>query len=151
MPLIKSKSDKAFKSNIKAEIASGKPQKQAVAIAYATKRSAKKAIGGRASVNPMDYDSDEDYYNSLKAKGLKAPRPYTKADREAIISGSYLKPAQEKKKAEDTAFYAKNAQKNAEYDKRILAQVNERRKASGDTALDKLPNRKSGGKVKSCW
>lgn len=145
MPLIKSKSDKAFKSNIKAEMAAGKPQKQAVAIAYSTKRAAKKAIGGRASVNPRDYDSDEDYYNALKAKGLKAPRPYTKENREAIISGSYLKPAQEKKKAEDAAFYAKNAQKNAEYDKRILAQVNERRKASGDTALDKFPNRKSGG------
>lgn len=145
MPLIKSKSDKAFKSNIKAEMAAGKPQKQAVAIAYSTKNAAKKAIGGRASVNPRDYDSDEDYYNALKAKGLKAPRPYTKENREAIISGSYLKPAQEKKKAEDAAFYAKNSQKNAEYDKRILAQVNERRKASGDTALDKLPNRKSGG------
>lgn len=46
MPLIKSKSDKAFKSNIKAEIAAGKPQKQAVAIAYNVKRSANKATGG---------------------------------------------------------------------------------------------------------
>jgi hypothetical protein len=59
MPLIKSKSDKAFKSNIKAEIAAGKPQKQAVAIAYSTKRAAKKASGG--SMNPNDYDSDWDY------------------------------------------------------------------------------------------
>lgn len=40
MPLIKSKSDKAFQKNIKAEIAAGKPQKQAVAIAYSVKRSA---------------------------------------------------------------------------------------------------------------
>lgn len=59
MPLIKSKSDKAFKSNIKAEIASGKPQKQAVAIAYSTKRMAKKATGG--SMDPYAYDSDWDY------------------------------------------------------------------------------------------
>ena len=59
MPLIKSKSDKAFKSNIKAEIAAGKPQKQAVAIAYSTKRAAKKATGG--SMSPYDYDSDWDY------------------------------------------------------------------------------------------
>ena len=59
MPLIKSKSDKAFKSNIKAEIAAGKPQKQAVAIAYSTKRMAKKATGG--SMSPYDYDSDWDY------------------------------------------------------------------------------------------
>ena len=46
MPLIKSKSEQAFKKNIKAEIKAGKPQKQAVAIAYAVKRSAKKANGG---------------------------------------------------------------------------------------------------------
>ena len=59
MPLIKSKSDKAFKSNIKAEIAAGKPQKQAVAIAYSTKRMAKKATGG--SMSPYDYDSDWDF------------------------------------------------------------------------------------------
>jgi hypothetical protein len=45
MPLIKSKSDKAFKSNIKAEMHAGKPQKQALAIAYAVKRSAKKEGG----------------------------------------------------------------------------------------------------------
>lgn len=48
MPLIKSKSEKAFKSNIKAEIAAGKPQKQAVAIAYSVKRGAEKhKDGGR--------------------------------------------------------------------------------------------------------
>jgi hypothetical protein len=38
MPLTKSSSEKAFISNIKKEIKSGKPKKQAVAIAYATKR-----------------------------------------------------------------------------------------------------------------
>lgn len=46
MPLIKSKSKEAFAKNIKAEIKAGKPQKQAVAIAYSVKRSAKKAEGG---------------------------------------------------------------------------------------------------------
>lgn len=40
MPLKKSKSKKAFSSNIKAEIKAGKPQKQAVAIAYSVKRKA---------------------------------------------------------------------------------------------------------------
>jgi hypothetical protein len=38
MPLKKSSSEAAFISNIKKEIKSGKPQKQAVAIAYANKR-----------------------------------------------------------------------------------------------------------------
>jgi hypothetical protein len=40
MPLIKSISKTAFTKNVKKEIAAGKPPKQAVAIAYATKRSA---------------------------------------------------------------------------------------------------------------
>jgi hypothetical protein len=40
MPLVKSASPKAFRQNVKAEIAAGKPQKQAVAIAYATQRAA---------------------------------------------------------------------------------------------------------------
>jgi hypothetical protein len=42
MPLKHSASKKAFKENIKAEIKAGKPQKQAVAIAYSEKRRAKK-------------------------------------------------------------------------------------------------------------
>jgi len=46
MPLIKSKSPEAFAKNIKAEIKAGKPQKQAVAIAYSVKRAAKKCKGG---------------------------------------------------------------------------------------------------------
>lgn len=47
MPLTKSTSKQAFKNNIKAEIAAGKPQKQAVAIAYSVKRKAQgKKHGG---------------------------------------------------------------------------------------------------------
>ena len=38
MPLKKGKSKAAFTSNIKTEIAAGKPQKQAVAIAYSVQR-----------------------------------------------------------------------------------------------------------------
>lgn len=51
MPLIKSKSEKAFKENIKAEVAAGKPVKQAVAIAYSVKRAAPKAEGGGLYAN----------------------------------------------------------------------------------------------------
>lgn len=42
MPLNKSKSKKAFSDNIRTEMAAGKPQKQAVAIAYSVKRDGKK-------------------------------------------------------------------------------------------------------------
>ena len=42
MPLKSGKSKEAFEYNIKELIASGRPQKQAVAIAYSKKREAKK-------------------------------------------------------------------------------------------------------------
>lgn len=42
MPLKKGTSKKAFESNVKTEIAHGKPAKQAVAIAYSVKRQSKK-------------------------------------------------------------------------------------------------------------
>lgn len=51
MPLIKSKSPAAFRMNVKQEIASGKPQKQALAIAYSVQRRSK-ADGG--SISPYD-------------------------------------------------------------------------------------------------
>ena len=41
MPLKKSPSKQAFRENVKAEVKSGKPVKQAVAIAYAVKRKSK--------------------------------------------------------------------------------------------------------------
>lgn len=42
VPLKKSTSKPAFRANVKAEMAAGKPQKQAVAIAYSVKREAAK-------------------------------------------------------------------------------------------------------------
>jgi hypothetical protein len=42
MPLVKSASKQAFRKNVAAEIKAGKPVKQSVAIAYATKRAAAK-------------------------------------------------------------------------------------------------------------
>jgi hypothetical protein len=42
MPLVRSTSKNAFRKNVKTEMAAGKPQKQAVAIAYSTKRAAAK-------------------------------------------------------------------------------------------------------------
>jgi hypothetical protein len=47
MPLIKSTSKKAFSENVSREMHAGKPQKQAVAIAYSVKRSATRKGGHR--------------------------------------------------------------------------------------------------------
>jgi hypothetical protein len=45
MPLKKSASPKAFKSNFKAELEAGKPKKQALAIAYDVQRRSKAGKG----------------------------------------------------------------------------------------------------------
>ena len=42
MPLKKSTSKEAFRQNVRAEVKSGRPVKQSVAIAYAVKREAAK-------------------------------------------------------------------------------------------------------------
>lgn len=42
MPLVKSTSKKAFQKNVSTEVKAGRPVRQAVAIAYATKRDAAK-------------------------------------------------------------------------------------------------------------
>lgn len=56
MPLIPGKSKAAFKQNIKTEIAAGKPQKQAVAIAYSEageKRKRKSALARQARIEGL--------------------------------------------------------------------------------------------------
>jgi hypothetical protein len=45
MPLVKGTSKAAFRKNVAAEVKAGKPVKQAVAIAYSTKREAAKKKG----------------------------------------------------------------------------------------------------------
>src|ERR1700722_3410016 len=53
MPLATGKSQAAFKHNIETEIAAGKPQKQAVAIAYAEKRRT-----GKDGLSAREYDTN---------------------------------------------------------------------------------------------
>ena len=56
MPLVKSATKSAFRKNIAAEIRSGRPQKQAAAIAHAVQRAAKgtpKAGGDMKYTQPM--------------------------------------------------------------------------------------------------
>jgi hypothetical protein len=87
MPLIKSKSQKAFKENIRAEIAAGKPPKQAVAIAYSVQRRAPKAQGGSVNLSvgrgeklPVSKgagltEKGRKKYNRDTGSNLKAPQP----------------------------------------------------------------------------
>lgn len=100
MPLIKSKSDKAFEKNIKAEIAAGKPQKQAVAIAYSVKRKAeegKKKGGdvnlsvGRGEKMPVERgagltEKGRAKYNRETGSNLKAPQPQGGSRRDSFCA-----------------------------------------------------------------
>ena len=86
--MIKSKSEKAFKKNIATEVKAGKPVKQAVAIAYSTKRNApaKMASGGvslsvgRGEKLPVEKGAGltakgRAKYNRETGSNLKAPQP----------------------------------------------------------------------------
>ena len=66
MPLVKSASKKAFEKNVKTEIAHGKPQKQAVAIAYSTKREAEKSSEPKKRPGITD-----EYGKKIHSKTLK--------------------------------------------------------------------------------
>jgi len=73
MPLIKGKSEKAFKKNIETEMHHGKPQKQALAIAYSMKRRAKKmADGGMPTASS---DMPEENPNRAKRLDTKMDSP----------------------------------------------------------------------------
>jgi hypothetical protein len=95
MPLIKSKSDKAFKKNISTEVKAGKPVKQAVAIAYSVKRGAQKMKNGgepRLSVSRGEKlptsqgagltQKGRDKFNRATGSNLKAPAPHPKTKAE---------------------------------------------------------------------
>ena len=102
MPLIKSKSDKAFKKNISTEVKAGKPVKQAVAIAYSVKRGTKKMKDGgepRLSVSRGEKlptskgagltQKGRDKFNRATGSNLKAPAPHPKTKADAGRKASF--------------------------------------------------------------
>jgi hypothetical protein len=102
MPLIKSKSDKAFKKNISTEVKAGKPVKQAVAIAYSVKRGAQKMKDGgdpRLSVSRGEKlptsqgagltQKGRDKFNRATGSNLKAPAPHPKTKADAGRKASF--------------------------------------------------------------
>jgi len=91
MPLIKSKSKEAFGKNIAAELRAGKPQKQAVAIAYATKRAAKKDGGGlyaniHAKQERITHGSGE-HMRKVGSKGAPTKQAFIDSAKTAKKSG----------------------------------------------------------------
>jgi hypothetical protein len=189
MPLIKSKSDKAFKSNIRSEVKAGKPVKQAVAIAYKTKGIAKKAYGGSmddddydapprtrrslVSSNPMDYDSDIDYYRAVgrikdddddqeedktPSRVIKAEERRSKQYRKAVDKVSKKLSAAKKsgddaaaKKASDRWSRVQLSKTLQSYAKMPPMADKARKEWSEKIGKGKPAPFKTGGKAKSCW
>jgi hypothetical protein len=91
MPLIHKKSKKAFGENIKREMDSGKPQKQAIAIAYSVKRKAKKASGGAVQSGSPDMNYAKG--GEVSASNEKRPMPDNRYnDSKEVSSNSGNKP-----------------------------------------------------------
>jgi hypothetical protein len=177
MPLVKSKSEKAFSKNVKAEIAAGKPQKQAVAIAYSVKRAAKKARGG--SMNPHDYDSDWDYQRATGQLGSDENEPEQQSRRSVMAEQKRKETEKRKNRAGNEAGEMYRAS-DKEESLRQFGRVNRRNESgrlmeaakrltkSGSPTGGLIANKmrkdwsekigggkpapfKSGGKAKSCW
>ena len=108
----------------------------------------KKAVGG--SLNPMDYDSDVDYYESRQKAGLPArPRGYTDADRKAIISGDIYKKQPTKAASDTRSDSEKNREAMAGIEK-SLAKMREIKEANKKLMASR--GKKSGGSTnKGCW
>lgn len=79
MPLIHSRSPQAFKQNIRKEIAAGKPPKQAVAIAYSTKRAA---------------TSDTKHPSGTSTQSVTAPHSSHSAQRSEHYHATTVEPTQ---------------------------------------------------------
>lgn len=91
MPLIQSSGEPAFKSNLKAELAAGKPRDQALAIAYSVKRRAKRAAGGPA---PMPWFARSEAKSMMHAGPVNSAVPgRTDKHNISVKAGSYVLPA----------------------------------------------------------
>jgi hypothetical protein len=135
MPLIKSKSEKAFKKNVSTEVKAGKPVKQAVAIAYSTKRAAKKAGGGSMDpYSPHSYDSDVDYFEAMR----RGRHPRTRYSDDFGPEDAKLQREREKKMPPQS--------------REQLAQSIAKLEASMKKREGKTQSKARGGKVtKHCW
>lgn len=84
MPLIKSKSEKAFKSNLRAEMKSGKPQKQAVAIAYNIRNKSKGMAHGGEACPTCGYAQG----GEVKPSPSPSPSPISEEEAEKFRKGA---------------------------------------------------------------
>lgn len=95
MPIIHSKSPKAFKANIKAEIASGKKPDQAVAIAYNIAGKEKRTGDKISKSIKKDKADGHSKHNSEMASAYEHSVAHTKQDFHPAVTASRMKSTKE--------------------------------------------------------
>lgn len=88
MPLVKGKSKAAFSHNVAAEVNSGKPQKQAVAIAYSEKRK-HMWEGGYAEDGDVDMDA-QDNDELMNHCALEMMHAIESKDKQALLDSFHV-------------------------------------------------------------
>lgn len=90
MPLWKSKSQRAFKHNIRTEVRAGRPVKQAVAIAYSTQRRSR----NRVTSKHLSKDAQDFEYIRREAKDIdRAVQRLQKRDKNMARAGMVNMPS----------------------------------------------------------
>lgn len=108
MPLMSGKSKKSFSHNVAAEIHAGKPQKQAVAIAYSKKRESMKHMAEGGMMEQHDEDADSEMMMDHIAKeAIHAVHSHDHESFKNSIKAMYELHSASVNKAEDTADGAK--------------------------------------------
>jgi len=135
MPLIKSKSKKAFSKNVETEMDSGKPQNQSLAIAYSVKRKAKKKASGgtvNSGSSTMNYadGGDVDHVKELDETKQKLF--------DHLQNSRFSKPDSAEKKADITRLKAKKAMHEAA----LSSKYAEGGEISAKTEKRSMPNMK---------
>lgn len=97
MPLNKGKSKAAFSQNVRTEMNAGKPKNQALAIAYATKRKARKMSSGGMVNDEGSSDEVEmvpDNNDFLSDEGRLTPFHSNPSDEDSLTHTGFLPEAQ---------------------------------------------------------
>lgn len=116
MPLIQSKSKKAMSENIKKEMDAGKPQKQAIAIAYSVQRKNKKKMAHGGMMAEFGHGEEEHSPQSI-AEAIRRKRAYAEGG-EVDDEGhpSDMANIEENNEEQPNSFYHLNEEEALEFD-----------------------------------
>lgn len=151
MPLLKGKSQKAFSHNVKAEMDAGKPMKQSLAIAYATKRKPKKmnkggdcyADGGKVKPVPSPAPDEKENYADKLMKMLPHAHAFG-GDVQADVNKTYNEDPSDVDSIENSEHFASGGEVPGEEGKAM--RFHSDLGSHVETLVDKMLEMKFGNK-----